>query len=198
MKKTLIVSAHPLEKSLCNHLADFAQKCATENGHEVTHRRLCEVGFDPRITASERGSYYAEAFDHSSISEELAELTEASTLILVFPTWWFGFPAILKGWFDRVWAPGYAFDHATDLSAIKPRLNNLENVIAVTTMGSPWWVDWLLLRRPVRRVLKTALIGVCAPQAKLLFKALYRAEKLQLSQIERFKRSIQIAVNKTG
>ena len=198
MKKTLIVSAHPLEKSLCNHLAEFAQKCATENGHEVTHRRLYEVGFDPRITASERRSYYAEAFDRSSISDELAELTEASTLILVFPTWWFGFPAILKGWFDRVWAPGYAFDHATDLSAIKPRLNNLEHVVAVTTMGSPWWVDWLLLRRPVRRVLKTALIGVCAPQAKLQFKALYKAEYLQPKQIERFKRSIQIAINKTG
>jgi len=46
---------------------------------------------------------------------QIDRLMSAEALVLVFPTWWFGFPAILKGWFDRVWAPGIAYDHATYL-----------------------------------------------------------------------------------
>jgi putative NADPH-quinone reductase len=84
----------------------------------------------------------------------------------------------LKGWFDRVWAPGVAFEHAEDLSALHPKLHNLKHVIAVTTMGSPWWVDQLILWRPLRRILKTALVGVCAPQAKFDFFVQYQAEKI--------------------
>ena len=78
--------------------------------------------------------------------------------MLLFPTWWFGFPAMLKGWFDRVWGPGIAYDHASDLGPIKPRLNNLKKVLVVTTLGSPWWVDRLVMWQPVKRVMKMALL----------------------------------------
>lgn len=173
---TLVVSAHPLKDSLCTHITDqIKQELAARNA-EFIHRDLYAQEFDPRLQPAERASYYAE-FDRSGLEAEIAALEAADILVLVFPTWWFGFPAILKGWFDRVWAPGVAFEHAEDLSALHPKLHNLKHVIAVTTMGSPWWVDQLLLWRPVRRVLKTALVGVCAPQAKFDFFVQYQAEK---------------------
>jgi putative NADPH-quinone reductase len=99
-------------------------------------------------------------------------------LVLVFPTWWFGMPAILKGWFDRVWAPGIAYDHAADLGRIRPRLSALERVVAITTLGSPWWVDRLVMRRPIRRILKSAILATCAPRARLTFLSFYGCERL--------------------
>ena len=100
----------------------------------------------------------------------------AEALVLVFPTWWFGFPAVLKGWFDRVWTPGLAFDHSPGFGPMIPRLHGLQEVLAVTTMGAPAWIDWLVLRRPVRRVLRWAILKPCAPNARLTWRVLHSAE----------------------
>jgi putative NADPH-quinone reductase len=120
------------------------------------------------------------------VQAQADRLLDAEALVLVFPTWWFGFPAILKGWFDRVWAPGIAYDHASDFGPIKPRLHQLRKVCAVTSLGSPWWVDKLVLRQPVRRILKTALLGTCAPACDFRMLSLYNAEKLSAEQVEAF------------
>ena len=56
------------------------------------------------------------------MTNERSQLAAAEVLILVFPTWWFGFPAILKGWFDRVWAPGVAYQPVPELRMMAPRL----------------------------------------------------------------------------
>lgn len=94
-------------------------------------------GFSPALTADERRSYYSPTFNSAAAQDQIDRLLSAEALVLVFPTWWFSFPAILKGWFDRVWAPGIAYDHATDLGSIKPRLHNLQRALAVTSLGSP-------------------------------------------------------------
>ena len=61
---------------------------------------------------------------------------------------------------------------------IQPRLRRLQKVVAITTLGSPWWVDWVVLRQPVRRILKTAILRTCAPQASLTFLSFYKCESL--------------------
>jgi len=113
-------------------------------------------------------------------------LLSAEALVLVFPTWWFGFPAILKGWFDRVWAPGIAYDHASDLGPIKPRLRCLRRALAVTSLGAPWWVDRLVMWQPIKRILSTALIGTCAPDCRFEMLSLYKAEKLASAEVGAF------------
>ena len=95
-------------------------------------------------------------------------------------------PAILKGWLDRVFAPGVAFDHASNFGPIKPRLTKLKKVVVITTLGAPAWIDWLVMRRPVRRILKTAVFGLCAPHAKFVMLSLYAAENPGPKQIESF------------
>jgi len=151
LTRALVVLAHPVQDSLCRHLAGRATAVAQAQGWEVALRDLCEDGFDPRLTSNERSSYYS-GF-HGEDQNLLEELARAQVLILVFPTWWFGFPAVLKGWFDRIWAPGTAFDHAPGFGPMIPRLHGLREVLAITTMGAPGWVDWLVMRRPLRRVL---------------------------------------------
>lgn len=176
MTRCLLVFAHPLADSLNARLAATVERESIAQGWQVTRRDLYAGDFDPRLTAEERAGYFATP--PAALAAEKAELAAAEVMILVFPTWWFGFPAILKGWFDRVWAPGLAFDHSPGFGPMLPRLTSLQEVLAVTTLGAPGWIDWLVLRQPVRRILHLAILKPCAPQARLTWRALYRAEAL--------------------
>lgn len=195
MAHALVVTAHPLAESLTATFAETAASSLRQAGHDVTVLDLAARGFDPRLTAGERQNYYAQTYDAGLVAEETGLLRQADILVLVFPTWWFSPPALMKGFFDRVFAPGVAYDHAADLSTLEPRLTKLSRVTIITTLGSPWWIDWLVMRRPVRRVIATGLIGACAPQAKTRYLALYKAEKPAPADIARFKTRIVQALS---
>ena len=184
--KCLIVTTHPLDDSLCKQLGKHVEIKLTQIGHDVTIEDLYAENFDPALTALERKSYYAESYDSSNIAEQVSRLQDAEALVLLFPTWWFGFPAMLKGWFDRVWGPGIAYDHASDFGPIQPRLDNLRKVLVVTTLGAPWWVDRLVMWQPVKRIIKLALLGACTKKSKLQFLSLYNSEKLNEQRISTF------------
>ncbi len=190
----LVVIAHPLNESLCRTVADKAIRTLRAAGHTVVVEDLYARGFAPALTAAERASYYGQAYDAAQVQAEIEQLRVAEGLVLCFPTWWFGFPAVLKGWFDRVWAPGVAYDHARDLGPIKPRLTGLQKVLVVTSLGAPWWVDWFVMRRPVQRVLRTSILGACAPHARLEMLSLYRAERLEPEQVTRFEKKVEAAL----
>jgi NAD(P)H dehydrogenase (quinone) len=190
--RALIVLAHPLQESLCAHLARRAEAAARAAGWEVTVRDLYKVGFDPRLTLAERRGYYG-AFQGEA-QDEMAELAGAQVLILVFPTWWFGFPAILKGWIDRVWAPGLAYDHSPQLKQLEPRLTGLREVLGVTTMGAPGWFDTLVMWRPVARVLRLGVVRPCAPQARTRLLRLGTAEKISARRLQRFEAQLDAAL----
>lgn len=184
--KCLVVTAHPLSNSLCCFLSDRIVDKLHVLGHDIYHEDLYVQGFNPLLSKDERESYYGTGYDFSRIEGQVSRLRESETIILLFPTWWFGFPAILKGWFDRVWGPGVAYDHADDFGPIKSRLDRLRNVLVITTLGAPWWVDRLLLRQPVKRVLKLAILGTCAKNSRLKFLSLYKSEKLNERQVSKF------------
>jgi NAD(P)H dehydrogenase (quinone) len=179
----LVVTAHPLQNSLCKALAHTATEALKAAGHEVVVEDLYPQAFSPALTAAERAGYYETPYDASAVQAQAQRLCEAEALVLCFPTWWFGFPAILKGWFDRVWAPGVAYDHASDLGAIKPRLPKLKRVLIITSLGSPWWVDTFVMRQPVKRILKAAILGTCAPQAKFEMLSIYQSEKIASAKV---------------
>ncbi len=182
----LVVIAHPIENSLCRYLADITIGHLKEKGYEVTVKNLYADGFNPVLSRRERESYYEDAFDVSGVAADLEQLKQTESLVLIFPTWWFGFPAILKGWFDRVWAPGHAYDHAVDYGPIKPRLLDLKEMKVVTTLGSVWWVDMFIVRKPVKRVLQTALLGACTSSCKFQMLSLYDCENLTIEKLEKF------------
>ena len=184
--KCLVVVAHPLNDSLCHVMARTAIEALRAAGHEVLIEDLYQSGFTSELTPRERQSYYSPAFEAEAVQSQVTRLLSAEALVLVFPTWWFGVPAILKGWFDRVWSPGIAYDHASDLGPITPKLHHLRNTLAVTSLGSPWWIDRLVLWQPVKRILKTALLGTCAPACRFKMLSLYKAERLAEEEVHRF------------
>lgn len=193
--KCLVVTTHPLTNSLCKLLTEQVVTKLNTIGHEVTIEDLYAQNFEPALTVTERESYYSDNYEVSNITEQIARLQETKGLVLLFPTWWFGFPAMLKGWFDRVWGPGFAYDHASDFGPIKPLLNNLKKVLVITTLGAPWWVDRLLMRQPLKRIVKVALLGTCARKSKLKFLSLYNSEKLNEHRIAKFSNKVEHALN---
>ncbi len=187
----LLVYAHPLENSLCRYIVTQTVGHLKEAGHSLVLKDLYKESFDPVLSRTERESYYSPAFDTTSIAGDIRQLREADCLVLVFPTWWFGLPALLKGWVDRVWAPGHAYHHTKDMKAITPNLDRLKSVRVITTLGSPWWVDWLIMRRPVRKALKYGLIGTCTRSCDFKMLSLYSAEALTDQKVGAFIKRIK-------
>jgi len=196
MMNWLVVVGHPLVDSLCCSLSELVSENLKEKGHEVVVKNLYDENFNPSLTSAERENYYSNPYDYSSVERDTKQLLDADGIILLFPTWWFGFPAILKGWIDRVWVPGIAYDHVGDLGPIKPRLKRLRNVIVITTLGAPWWIDFFIMRRPVKKIVKYAILGACSRGSKLNYFSLYKCENLSANKLDKFKRKICRCINR--
>ena len=87
----LVVTTHPLSQSLCRLLTEHVVEKLKSMNHEVVLEDLYAQEFQPALTAAERESYYGPAYDSSSFSAEAKRLEAAEALVLLFPTWWFGF-----------------------------------------------------------------------------------------------------------
>ena len=194
--RCLVVKAHPLSESLCASITHRVIESLCAAGHEVALEDLYAQGFDALMSPAERASYYEGRYATEAVTAQVERLLATEAMVLVFPTWWFSFPAILKGWFDRVWGPGVAYDHATGYGPIKPRLHHLRQVLVVTSLGAPWWVDWIIMRQPVKRVLKTAIVGTCTPSCRFQMVSIYKSESLTPAQVEGFWSRVKRALSK--
>jgi putative NADPH-quinone reductase len=113
--------------------------------------------------------------NRAPVEAMVQDLEWAEALVLVFPTWWSGVPAILKGWLDRVFLPGVAFELAKD-GPVRGKLTNIRVWAVITTCGStPLQV--LALFDPVR-VYMRALRLAAARHAKPVFLRLYRMDSV--------------------
>lgn len=121
MTTTLVVLAHPEARSFNGAWAEASIRTSQQLGHTVLHSDLCAMGFDPVESADHYAALpFAQPFDPlkaqeqaaadhalpADIASEMEKLTQADRIILHFPVWWFGPPAILKGWIDRVLVHG--------------------------------------------------------------------------------------------
>ncbi|WP_416065201.1 NAD(P)H-dependent oxidoreductase [Rhizobium sp. ZK1] len=166
--RILLVLAHPLQESFAASVALTAREALEASGHVVDLLDLYAEDFDPRLSNTERGGYFDVAYDTSAVAGIVDRLKAADGLVLVFPQWWFNFPAILKGFFDRVFAPGVAFTHDVAGGRIVPQLTNIRFLYALTTTGSPWWLVHFYMGNPVRRLLKRGIANFCS--RKLVFR----------------------------
>jgi NAD(P)H dehydrogenase (quinone) len=125
-KKVLIVYAHPEPSSLTRQLAAQSRQTLEQQGHEVLQSDLYGMGwkavFDehdfPARANNDRLSFSAESFhayrngsQTDDVAREQAKVLAADAVIFQFPLWWYGMPAIMKGWIDRVWACGLAYGY---------------------------------------------------------------------------------------
>ena len=93
----------------------------------------------------------------ADLAHHVQALQWAEGLILVYPTWWYAQPAILKGWMDRVWRPGIAFTLHEEGQRLRPALANIRLIGVITTFGSPWWFWTFLMGAPGRKIILRGL-----------------------------------------
>ncbi len=167
--RVLLINCHPRPDSLGAALARGVRDALQGAGHAVEFRDLYAEGFRPALNAEERGRYRDVPGNLEGLEDHAEALRRAEALVLVYPTWWYGMPAMLKGWFDRVWAVGLAFHIGG--GAIEPGLPNIRRLAVVTTYGSPWWLLWVI-GHPDRKLVRRGIRRLLAPRCRVDWHAL--------------------------
>jgi putative NADPH-quinone reductase len=174
--RVLVVFCHPTRESFQGSILAAVVERLERDGHAVSVTDLYAEGFDPVLDA-EAWRAHREGRAHGAVelAGHVAALRQAEGLVLVFPTWWYGLPAMLKGWFDRVWQPGVAF--ALEAGVFRLRyLTRLRRFAAVTTCGSPRaFIAWIV-GDPARRQVMRGLALQGAHGVRTRWAAIYQAD----------------------
>ncbi len=139
MVRFLVVHAHPDPASFNRALCDAVVDGLKIAGHEVALIDLYADQFDARLSHEERTEYEGPEPIRHPLVKQYADLVKSSEgLVFVYPTWWWGPPAILKGFLDRVLVPGVSFTLDPKTNKVVPGLAHVRRIAGVSTYGSSW------------------------------------------------------------
>ena len=169
--RVLYLYCHPLQESFHGALLKESLAGLRDGGHTVDLCDLYAEGFDPVLSAEMRQRYHDTKRNQQGVEQYVERLRAAEALVVQFPVWSFGPPAMLKGWFDRMLMPGVAFD-MTDPANITSSLKHIRALAGITTYGRPWWTA-LYVGDPPKKMVKRYLPRLFAPSLKPRYHALY-------------------------
>lgn len=171
--RALVVYCHPKDGSFNAAIRDLVLAKLEAAGAEIRLSDLYGRGFDPILPACELDMYLDCPANVAPVARDVDNLRWADTLIFVYPTWWYGLPAMLKGWLDRVLLPDVAFLMPDAENAdIRPGLTNIERLAVFTTCGASRWLT-TMVGAPGRRTLTRGVRLICAKGCKTYFAAHY-------------------------
>ena len=171
--KALVVHCHPRPESFTAAVRDVVLARLSAAGADVRLIDLYARGFDPVLSAGAHAAYEDAGRNRAGIEGDVEALLWADTLIFVYPTWWYGPPAMLKGWLERTFVPGVAFHLPVHAGAdIRPGLRHVRRLAVFTTCGASrlltWWIG-----APGRRTILRGLGLLCHPLCRKTFVAQY-------------------------
>ncbi|WP_108663421.1 NAD(P)H-dependent oxidoreductase [Acuticoccus kandeliae] len=173
--RALVVYCHPNPDSFSAHIRDVIVTTLVESGHEAQVIDLYDEAFDPVMGLDERLGYHTPVENEIPVAEHLARIRWCEGVIFIYPTWWFGLPAMLKGWLDRVLIPHATFTMPTESRPMQRQLTNIRTVAVFTTCGAPWWQS-KLIGEPGRRTLLRGFRAICNPICRTHYAALYKID----------------------
>lgn len=171
--KALVVYCHPRGESFTAAVRDVVLQKLDAAGAETRLTDLYARRFDPVLTAAEHACYETCPDNCVPVQQDVDDLRWADTLIFVYPTWWYGLPALLKGWLDRVLLPDVAFLMPDAGNAtIRPGLQHITRLGLFTTCGASRWLTWYV-GAPGRRTILRGIGILCAPRHRRTYAAHY-------------------------
>lgn len=168
--RAMVVFAHPVPESFSAALHEKVVSTLEASGWEVDDCDLNAEGFSPVMTMQERRNYHDETINIEPVRSYVERLQKADGLFFVFPVWNFGYPAILKGFFDRVFLPGVSFELAD--GKVRGSLDNIKTLAAITTYGGTRWRAFLA-GDPPRKCITRPVRFVVDRSAQMKYLALY-------------------------
>lgn len=180
--KTLVVVCHPKEASLTRAAAERVVRGLGTGGSPVRVLDLDRMNFDPVLSLAEVRGHIGSPGDRPDLAEHFDGLRWAEQLVLVYPTWFSGQPARLKGWFDRVWMHEVAFVLPEGSSRIRGTLGNIRRIHIVTSHGSTRKVNWIQGNSGRIRVRRTLRV-LCHRFCRTSFTAIYDIDNAAESDI---------------
>ena len=153
-KNIAVILGSTDEGSFCASIANEYIKAAERAGHSIKYFKLGEIEFDPIL----RNGYKKRQELEPGLAEIQKAILWANHIVLVYPIWWGSLPAILKGMFDRVFLPGYAFKYREN-SQLWDKLLKGRSAHAITTMDTPPWYFKLVYCSPAHHQLRRTILG---------------------------------------
>lgn len=180
MKNVLVLYAHPCDESFTAAVHSVVVDTLTARGLIVDDCDLNKEGFDPVLNTAERRNYHEEPSNIQPVEPYVERLRNTDALIMVYPVWNFGYPAILKGFLDRVFLPGVSFEIKN--GGVRPALTNIKKLAACTTYGGNRFRA-MLNGDPPRKCVTRAVRYACGlPKTRYI--ALYDMNRNERPQLE--------------
>ncbi len=177
--RVLVLHAHPDPASATSTL--FQRVCDTlaDSGHDVDPVDLYDLDgrpFAPALTPDERRAYHGpDPVVDPVVADQIERLRSARALVFCYPTWWFGPPAVLKGWFDRVLVPGVGF-RFDERGRVRPGLTHIRRLAAITVHDRGRVVT-TLAGDGGRLTIARRIRATCGWRTRLDWLALYRGDR---------------------
>jgi NAD(P)H dehydrogenase (quinone) len=192
----LVVYCHPCQESFVSALKSTVVETLTTGGHDVRLTDLYGENFQPAMPAEERRLYHDASVNERPVAGHVENIAWAEAIVFVYPTWWYGLPAMLKGWLDRAFLPHRAFIMPTETQGIRGNLRNIRRIVVVTTCGASWGMS-KLIGEPGRKTIMRGMRAICHPLCRTRYLALYKMDtvseagrKAYLAKVGRVMRSL--------
>jgi len=156
MKKILIILGHPVKDTFSDSLRTSYIKGAKSAGAEIRELCLRELNFELNFSAGYRGNQELEP----DLLKAQEDILWADHLVFIYPNWWSTFPALLKGFIDRTFLPGFAFRYRKG-SLLWDKLLTGRSARLIVSMDTPPWYYWLVYRRPGHNAMKRGILEFC-------------------------------------
>ena len=156
MKKILVINGNPDKDSMCAKFAESYKNGAESSGADCKLVNLIDLQFDLILHFGYRKRTELEP----DLVQVQKDILEANHLVFVYPTWWSTYPALLKGFIDRVFLPKFAFKYREN-SLLWDKLLTGKSARLIVTMDTPKWYYWLVYKSPGHNSLKKGILEFC-------------------------------------
>jgi len=156
MKQVLIINGHPDKESFNYALSEAYIKGANETNSTLTQINISDLDFNPNLKFGYRKRIELEP----DLVDAIDKIKKADHIVWIFPIWWYGYPALMKGFIDRTFLPGITYEPIKGKPLPKKLLKG-KSARLIITADAPKWYDFLIMKRPAINQLKKGTLQFC-------------------------------------